>query len=136
MRTGVRFLRFNLVGVLGFVLQLAVLTALMRGAGLHYLPATALAVGSAVLHNFAWHRRWTWEDRTRARLSAPSSTLARFALANGAVSLFGNLLLMALLVDSLRVPPVLANAVAVSACSVINFWLADTNVFRQTEPRT
>jgi putative flippase GtrA len=123
----VRFVRFNAVGVLGFLVQLAVLALLIRG-GLHYLPATALAVESAVLHNFLWHERWTWRDRpatARMRLAR----LWRFQLLNGIVSLAGNLLLMRILVGRAGLPPLAANVIAVLACAAVNYLGADRLVF-------
>ena len=60
-----RWVKFNAVGIIGVGVQLVVLTVLTSGLDLHYLPATFLAVESAVLHNFMWHERWTWRDRTR-----------------------------------------------------------------------
>src|SRR5204863_306937 len=56
-----RFARFNLVGALGIFVQVAALALLIR-LGVHYLAATAMAVSLAVVHNFWWHRRWTWSD--------------------------------------------------------------------------
>ena len=122
-----RFARFNAVGVVGFAVQLAVLGLLVRG-GLAYLPATALAVESAVLHNFLWHERWTWRDRAvtgRGRLAR----LWRFHLLNGLVSLAGNLLVMHLLVGRAGMPPLAANVIAVLACAAVNFVGADRLVF-------
>lgn len=125
-----RFWRFNAVGVLGFAVQLGVL-ALLVHAGVHYLAATAIAVEAAILHNFAWHERWTWQDRPttgRPRLGR----LARFHAVNGGVSLAGNLLLMPLLAGVYGLPVVPANAVAVLACAAINFLGADRLVFSHT----
>ena len=126
----VRFLRFNGVGVLGFVLQLGVLALLLR-AGVHYLPATALAVELAVLHNFAWHERWTWRDRP-ADAGTRAGRLWRFHASNGLISLAGNLVLMRLLVGLLAMPAVPANLLAVLLCSLINFTASDRLVFRIT----
>ena len=123
----IRFLRFNGVGLGGFVLQLLVLSLLVR-LGLHYLAATALAVETAVLHNFFWHERWTWRDRP-ARGRARLARLGRFHLLNGSVSLAGNLVLMRLLVGELHVAPIPANVLAVVACSLINFLGSDRLVF-------
>lgn len=84
-----RFLKFNGVGAMGFLLQLGLL-ALLLHHGTHYLAATAIAVELTLLHNFAWHERWTWRDRpvhARGRILR----LWRFHATNGLVSLAGNL---------------------------------------------
>ncbi|HEU5457173.1 MAG TPA: GtrA family protein, partial [Terracidiphilus sp.] len=79
-----RWGRFNLVGALGMVLQLATLAVLNRTSGGHYLFATAAAVELTLLHNFAWHRKYTWLDRAgHPSVLAP---LLRFHLSQG---LFG-----------------------------------------------
>jgi putative flippase GtrA len=122
-----RWLVFNAVGVLGFGVQLAVLGALLH-AGVHYLAATAVAVEAAVLHNFAWHERWTWRDRPAIGASR-LARLWRFHLLNGFVSLLGNLALMRLLVGALHVPPMPANLIAVVACAIVNFVAGDRLVF-------
>ncbi len=121
-----RFVRFNAVGLLGFALQLGLLALLVR-AGVHYLAATALAVEAAVLHNFAWHERWTWRERIGR--GGRLSRLLRFHLVNGGVSIAGNLLLMPLLVRAGGLPVLAANLVAALACSVVNFAGADRVVF-------
>lgn len=122
-----RFIRFNGVGVAGFVLQIAVLALLLR-LDVHYLIATGLAVECAVLHNFFWHERWTWADRPangRVRLGR----LGRFHALNGMVSLAGNLLLMRLLVGTFDVPAIPANLLSVLACALANFAVSDRIVF-------
>jgi alkanesulfonate monooxygenase SsuD/methylene tetrahydromethanopterin reductase-like flavin-dependent oxidoreductase (luciferase family) len=58
-----RWLVFNFVGVLGFLVQLAALVLLMGRFRWGFGPATVLAVEAAVVHNFFWHERWTWADR-------------------------------------------------------------------------
>jgi putative flippase GtrA len=126
MTTAVRLARFWIVGLGGVGVQLAVI-ALLVGAGVHYLPATALAVGAAIVHNFLWHRRWTWRDRPA---SAPAlAAFARFASANGMVSIVGNAIVMWILVGLAGAPPVWANAAAIGAAGFVNFLLADRVVF-------
>ena len=122
----VRFFRFNAVGVVGVAVQLASLWLLTGVAAVHYLIATPLAVSLAVVHNFVWHRLWTWKDRdvhvTRA--------CARFVLTNGLLSLVGNLGVTAALVSGAHAHPVVANAVAIATSGLLNFWLGDVVVFR------
>ena len=91
-----RWLAFNIVGARGLLVQLASLWALRSGLGLHYLVATALAIGLAIAHNFFWHVRWTWGDRPATRRELVRR-LARFGMTNGAISILGNLALMAAL---------------------------------------
>jgi putative flippase GtrA len=123
----VRFFKFNSVGAAGFVVQLAVLALLLR-LDVPYLPATALAVEAAVLHNFIWHERWTWRDRPP---SEPSrlARLWRFHALNGMVSLAGNVLLMRLFVGTFGLPPIPANLAAVLICSLVNYFASDRLVF-------
>jgi len=64
----VRFLRFNAVGAMGIAVPIASLALLVSGLGVHYLPATAIAIELSLLHNFLWHERWTWRDRTERRM--------------------------------------------------------------------
>jgi putative flippase GtrA len=64
------------------------------------------------------------------------AAFARFAVANGAVSLAGNLAVMATLVSGAHVEPVVANGVAIAVCGLLNFWLGDAVVFRRATIRS
>ena len=121
-----RFAKFSAVGAGGVIVQTVTLAVLLRVAGMHYLVATALAVEASVLHNFVWHRRWTWADRPG---SCAALVLLRFNATNGAMSLIGNLALMFLLVSGLKLNPHAANLIAIGICSLVNFALADRVVF-------
>jgi putative flippase GtrA len=122
-----RWCKFNLVGVMGMVVQLAALALLNRWSGLHYLAATAAAIEITLLHNFVWHVHVTWRDRRS------DSTLlrqcVRFHLSNGVVSMLGNLALMRVLVQDARQPVLPANGIAILCCSLVNFCLGDRWVF-------
>jgi putative flippase GtrA len=125
----VRWLKFNLVGAIGIAVQLAALAIFRSLLHLNYLLATTVAVEIAVLHNFLWHERFTWTDRPSGRFTSSLARLARFNLANGAVSILGNLTLMWLLVGQMRLNYFAANLVAIAACSLLNFLLSDRLVF-------
>ncbi|HSC26781.1 MAG TPA: GtrA family protein, partial [Vicinamibacterales bacterium] len=114
-----RWLVFNGVGAMGFVLQLAALGAMVHIGGLHYLVATVIAVEAAILHNYVWHLRWTWRDRPGRGVRNSLARLGRFHALNGAVSVGGNLVLMALLVGGAGIAPVEASAIAVLVCSLV-----------------
>ena len=128
-RTARRWVKFNAVGGLGIGVQLAVLLALKSGFRLSYLPATALAVEAAVIHNFLWHERYTWADSVRPSWSKSVPRLLRFNLTTGAVSIAGNLALMKLLVGLGHLNYVVANGVAIVLCSLANFLISEEWVF-------
>ncbi len=121
-----RFVRFSAIGAGGVAVQAATLAILLRVTGMHYLAATMLAVEAAILHNFAWHRRWTWADRPASRVVL---TLLKFNATTGAASLIGNIVLMFLFVGVLNLNPQVANLITIAVCSLLNFALADRFVF-------
>ena len=121
-----RAARFVWVGAGGFAVQGLALYAL-AAAGLPYLLATALAVEAAIVHNFLWHERWTWADRTR-----DVDRLARFIRFNGStavISIAGNMALRGLFAGSFGWPLLPSNLLAVLTLSVLNYLAADRLVF-------
>lgn len=125
-----RWFTFNGVGMVGLAVQLGVLALLVHGLHWHYLIATVVAVEAAVLHNFIWHQHVTWRDRRDMGPDSVLVRLGRFHLLNGAISLVGNVALMALLTGGLEMDPLPANVLSVLACSVINFLASEVLVFR------
>jgi putative flippase GtrA len=119
---------FAIVGVMGFGLQLTILAALMSLAGWSYLPATCVAVEAAVLHNFAWHERWTWRDRQSGARTV-AGRLARFNVTSGLTSIAGNAALMAVAVGGYGIHPIVANVLATAAMTWLNLFIADSWVF-------
>jgi putative flippase GtrA len=125
-----RFLRFNVVGGIGFGVQMSMLALLVQYYRWPYLWATLAAVETAVLHNFLWHQRWTWRDRPGGGIRGTFSRLIRFHLLNGITSLVGNALAVTVLVESLQLPVMAAGATAVGVCSVANFLWGHYLIFR------
>jgi putative flippase GtrA len=130
--TGLRWLKFNLVGGIGIVMQLAILIVLKTGLGLDYLVATVLAVEGAVVHNFLWHQQFTWKERPPGDRRADSwARLMKFNLTTGALSIAENLLFMKALAGLGHMNFLLANAITIAACSVLNFLVSENFVFAE-----
>jgi len=123
-------MKFNLVGAMGMVVQVAILASLTSIMHLQYLLATAIAVECTVLHNFIWHERFTWADRPAGTRRAIGGRFLHFNLTTGAVSIGGNLLMMRVLVGAAHAPMLLANAASVATCCVVNYLVNDRWVFR------
>src|SRR5213080_1946963 len=58
----VQLAKFGAVGATGYVVNLAVYTALLRGAGWHYAYAASVSFLVAVTNNYLWNRLWTFRD--------------------------------------------------------------------------
>jgi putative flippase GtrA len=124
-----RWLKFSAVGWLGVGVQLGMLTLLAGHLGVHYLVATALAVESAIIHNFFWHERWTWGDRGFRGRGVRLQRLLRFNAASGSVSILGNLVFMSIFVGQLGLHYLVANIVSIASCAILNFVINDKLVF-------
>lgn len=52
--------KFSVVGLSGYLVNLAVYGLLLRGAGFHYLAAGACSFVVAAANNYYWNRHWTF----------------------------------------------------------------------------
>ena len=129
IRRFARWMKFNLVGGIGIGVQFLSLFVLKSVLHLNYLAATALAVETAVVHNFLWHECYTWADRIQPSRRSSWRRLARFHLGNGAVSILGSLALMKVIVGLGHMNYLAANGVAIVLCSFANFLVSDGWVF-------
>jgi putative flippase GtrA len=124
-----RWVRFNLVGAAGFVVQMVTLMAVTRYLGVRPSVAVVVAVLVSVSHNFVWHERITWPGQQR------QGRLRRwlaFNLSNGLISIVTNVTATTLLVAITGAPLLVANAMAVVLASGVNFLLSDRYVFGRT----
>jgi len=112
----VQLVKFSAVGASGYVINLAVYTALLTGGNLHYRTAAVLAFCVAVTNNFLLNRHWTF----RARGGHAGFQAARFLLVS-LLALGFNLLALELLVSVAGVSKIPAQALAILAATPLNF---------------
>ena len=107
--------KFCAVGAAGYVVNLAVYTLLLEGAGLHYIPA---AIGSflvAVANNYALNRHWTFRVE-RGHVGAQGW---RFLVVS-TISLLANLAVLHLLVTA-GIGKIFSQAIAIILVTPLNF---------------
>jgi putative flippase GtrA len=121
----IELLKFCAVGATGYVVNLAVYVALLKGAGLHYLPAAACSFVVAVTNNYLWNRHWTFRHR-RGNLYHQG---ARFLLVS-LVALGLNLLMLRGLV-ALGVGKIAAQAIAIVLVMPFSFSVNKLWSFRR-----
>jgi putative flippase GtrA len=134
MRIVRRWGLFNLVGAGGFVIQIAAIALLTRHAGWSPAAASALGIELAFLHNFIGHSRWTWNDLPARHHRDWVTRWWRYQLAKTA-SLVANVAITTALASS-GIPVEMANGLAVMACALPNFLIADRLVFTRTAAAT
>jgi putative flippase GtrA len=111
-----QLVRFGAVGVLGFVVNLAVYALLVHDAGLEYRVASVVAWMVAVANNFFWNRHWTFD----AREGVAHHQAMRFLLVSVVTEAI-SLLALTLLVESGGLSKVPAQAIAVAAATPLSF---------------
>jgi dolichol-phosphate mannosyltransferase len=107
--------KFCVVGASGYVVNLAVYTLLLRGLGVHYVPAAILSFVVAVTNNYTWTRLWTFRGQRGHVVFQGMRFLVVSVLALGA-----NLVVLAVLVET-GVGEVLAQAIAIVLVTPVNF---------------
>ncbi len=118
--------KFSLVGASGYVVNLVVYTALLRGGDLHYLVAATGSFVVAVTNNYLLNRVWTFRH-SRGRFALQG--LRFFAVALCALS--ANLVVLRILVG-LGTPKIPAQAIAIVLVTPLNFIGNKLWSFRRT----
>jgi putative flippase GtrA len=111
----VQLAKFSLVGATGYAINLAVYTALLKGAGFHYTAAATCSFLVAVTNNYTWNRLWTFRDQRGHVAYQGMRFLVVSTLALGA-----NLVVLHLLVVA-GLAEVVAQAIAIVLVTPINF---------------
>jgi dolichol-phosphate mannosyltransferase len=111
----IELLKFSVVGLSGYVVNLAVYVSLLKGAGLHYLPAAVCSFVVAVSNNYFWNRLWTFRS-SRGHVYHQGMRFLVVSLA----ALGLNLAILRLLV-ALGADKILAQAVAIALVTPFSF---------------
>ena len=129
----IRVSRYAVVATLGFVVQFATLAAWMA-LGLPPVAATVLAIEAAILHNFAWHDRWTWGDRELPPNARRLRRLAHYNATMAVTSIGAGIAAAVVLVEWMGRSVVEANLVAIAAATLLNYLASDLAIFRGRRP--
>ena len=111
----VQLAKFCAVGALGYIINLAVYTALLHGVGIHYLAAATCSFLVAVTSNYTWNRLWTFRGQ---RGHVAYQGMRFFAVAVWALA--ANLFILRGLVAA-DLDKVVAQAVAIILVTPLNF---------------
>jgi putative flippase GtrA len=111
-----QLIKFGLVGVSGYLLNLGVFALLSGNFGVHHILAAVGAFAVAVSSNFFWNRHWTFA----AGHGHAGFQAARFFTVSVA-ALLVNLVVLELLVEGAAMGDLPAQAIAVAVAMPFNF---------------
>ena len=107
--------KFCAVGVSGYAVNLAVYTALLNGANLHYRLAATGSFVVAVTNNYLWNRLWTFKHN-RGHVGFQALRFFIVAL----IAYAGNLVILSVLVE-LGLGKIVSQAIAIVLVTPANF---------------
>jgi putative flippase GtrA len=107
--------KFCIVGAWGYIVNLAVYTALLKGADLHYRVAATGSFVVAVTNNYLWNRLWTFRH---AKGHFGFQGLRFFVVA--LIAYVGNLVILTVLVE-LGLGEIVSQAIAIVLVTPANF---------------
>jgi dolichol-phosphate mannosyltransferase len=125
--SGVRFVKFGLVGASGLAVNMLVLAALTAGAHVFYLASAFFATEASIGWNFVLSEAWVFRKRGRG---GQLGRLASFAVLNNAAFALSGPLLW-LLVSGLGVNYLLGNLLSITALMFVRFLVSDKLIWRE-----
>lgn len=114
-----RFVKFNVVGITGVLVNEGLLV-LLASTGVYYLYASVVAIEVSIVSNFILNDIWTFRDRRHGRAAA------RFLKFNGLmlVGLVANLAILYFGTDYLGVNYAISNLAGIAGAFLIRYWLS------------
>ena len=108
--------KFLLVGLSGYVVNLAVFTFAVKVLGVHHIAAATLAFLVAVMNNFWWNRHWTFA----ARDGHAGFQAARFFTVS-VIAFLIQVTILQILISAAGLPAVAAQAISLVLATPVNF---------------
>jgi len=114
-----RFIKFNLVGLTGVLVNEGLLVLLVSG-GVYYIYASAVAIEVSIISNFFLNDLWTFRDR---RHGHAATRMLKF---NGLmlVGLGVNLAILYLGTDFMSINYAVSNLVGIAVAFLVRYWLS------------
>jgi len=138
MRRAIRqFMKYSIVGASGYIVNIAVYSLMVKVVGMHYMIAAVVSFMPAVTNNFLLNKYWTFNNP-----QGVVSRQARRFLVVSLASLGLNLALLRALMEVLASietlgvlhvdRAIIAQAAAITICTILNFSGNKLWSFRQT----
>jgi len=114
-----RFIKFNIVGLTGVLVNEGLLVLLVYG-GAYYIYASTIAIEVSIVSNFVLNDLWTFRDRRHGHV------VTRLLKFNGLmlVGLAVNLAILYLGTDLMSINYALSNLAGIAVAFLVRYWLS------------
>ncbi len=112
-----QFVKFGVVGVIGMIINLAVLYCLTTYLNIYYLLSAVIAFGVAVTNNYLLNKVWTFKERLKNKLLSKSVKFLTVSL----IALSINIIFLYILTDILGIFYIFSQIISIGIAFVINF---------------
>lgn len=107
-----RIIKFGIVGLSGLIINEVILWTLTENIGLYYLHSGMISAEIAVLNNFIWNDRWTFQDRTRTSNQSLPNRFIKFHISRYSGLIIG-FIFFAFLTEIMKIHYLYANVSSV-----------------------
>ena len=121
-----KLLRFGIVGIFSSFINYSIFFTLLTIFDVNYLLSSAIGFLSGVFGGFPFNRKWTFADK-----KAITKSLAIKYLLVYITTLLSSLVILALLVETLKLLPQYANLLILAYTALSNFLGLKFLVFKQ-----
>jgi putative flippase GtrA len=129
-----KMVRFQLVALGGSLINFGCLWLCHGKLQLDLLPAAAIAIELAIIHNYSWHFFITWKHRVKRQFSIYIIKLLKYNILTASIDFYVSLGILSLLVSHINIHYLIANSLAMTAGFLIKFILNETIIFKREIP--
>lgn len=115
-----RIIKFSIVGFSGVIVNETILWVLTEKIGLYYLYSGIVSSEAAVLNNFFWNNRWTFQDKVKTSIQRLSNRLVKFHVSRFSSLIIG-FIILAFLTEVIKIHYLISNIVSIIMVLSINY---------------
>jgi len=121
--------KFCLVGVSGFLVNMSILWFLTEKVGVYYLLSSIAAIEISLLNNYVLNDLWTWHDRGKEGKTEYFKRMLQYHVSSSAAMLT-NISILWILTELFGIYYLASNIFGILCGALLNFFINDRWTFK------
>ncbi len=122
-------MKFCLVGVSGFLVNMSILWFLTEKVGVYYLLSSIAAIEISLLNNYVLNDLWTWHDRGKEGKTEYFKRMLQYHVSSSAAMLT-NISILWILTELFGIYYLASNIFGILCGALLNFFINDRWTFK------